>query len=160
MLPFKKILCPLDFSENSLKALESAEDMALHFQATLVLIHVVTPVFQGGNIGYNAPSMDFNVSLYQKELNRSAQKSMEQTVEKYLKNAEFDVETRIDTGRAEDKITEAAEEENVDLIIIATHGKTGLKWLLMGSVAEGVIRHAGPPVLIIRISERRQGYSK
>lgn len=160
MLSFDKILCPLDFSEHSLKALHAAKEMAARFQSTLILLHVNSPVFQGGNIGYNAPSMDFNVTLYQKELNRSAQKSLNDVISKHLDDANFEVQPRVATGREAEQITRLAEKEAVDLIVIATHGKSGLKRLLLGSVAERVIRHARQPVLIIRISNNHRTRKK
>jgi nucleotide-binding universal stress UspA family protein len=73
MLPIRKILCPTDFSEPSYEALKAAEDLTLYFSAELYLVNVVNPIPAATT---TSDAMSFNVSLYQQELEKSAQKSL------------------------------------------------------------------------------------
>ncbi len=154
MFPLNRILCPLDFSRSSLKALEAAKEIALQFGAKIDLVHVIPPVpVSDSGIGYNAPNISFNVSLYLSELEESTHYSLEKVVENNLSDIQSGVTKNVLRGQEADKIVQFASESDSDLIVISTHGKTGLKRLLLGSVAEGIIRHAPAPVLCIRISE-------
>lgn len=160
MLKVNKILCPTDFSEHSYRALEIARGFARQLSAKLVLIHVVPRVpvstsIQTGAIGYNAPSGlgGFNVTEYVKELKASARESLNGIIEKKL-DKDVSVEGYVLHGGDEaDEINSFAEDQNVDLIVLSTHGRTGLTRLVFGSVAEKVIRHANTPVLTVRSRE-------
>jgi nucleotide-binding universal stress UspA family protein len=146
MLPFKKILCPTDFSEPSYKALEVAIDLAAHFSAELHLLNVIAPVppITPGP----APSVGFNVALYQKELQKSAERNLKKVVEEKIPK-KISVRSFIEQGIPGDKIAETAEKVKVDLIVIAKHGMTGWRHLIFGSVAEKVLRTASCPVLAV-----------
>ncbi|HSW38394.1 MAG TPA: universal stress protein [Acidobacteriota bacterium] len=147
MLPIRKILCPTDFSDPSLKALEAAGELARHFSSELIILHVVPPIPTMA-VESISPS-DFDLPGYQKEVEISARKGLQSHVEKYMDRG-LTVYGFILTGDAATNIVECAEQEQADLIVIATHGRTGLKRLMFGSVAEKVVRLAGPPVLSIR----------
>jgi len=161
MLPVKKILCPTDFSEHSYKALKAAEELAKELSATLLLVHVVPPVpvsseLQTGPSGYSAPASagGFNITEYIKELKANAEKSLDDIVKNKIKE-DIDVETVVLAEREEsDEINKFAEDKDVNLIVISTHGRTGLERLVFGSVAEKIIRHARKPVLTIRSMEK------
>jgi nucleotide-binding universal stress UspA family protein len=145
MLPFKKILCPTDFSEPSYEALRAAGELASQFESELCIVHVVPPV---PIIPMGAEPTAFNVSMYEQELETSSKRSLEEVVSqlesKYLKVRLIAVR-----GNAAEEIVRVADEEEVDLIVIATRGRTGLDRMIFGSVAEKVLRLASRPVLIL-----------
>jgi len=143
-----KILLPTDFSEPSKKALRYAKAFARQFGAQLVLLHVVEPVPYTADFGYGPvvrtqPDPRF--------LKRS------QTHLRAIQQRQLCPECRCDSlvrgGFAFDEIAKAAKELKVDLIILATHGWTGLDHVLSGSTTERVVRHAPCPVLVIRENE-------
>ena len=146
-LKLKRILVPIDFSESSLKALRYAIPFAEESGATLYLVHVVEPASFVNDLPNVALAMpEEAVAKAAKEKLRSvAQKEIEELIPVYP-------EVRI--GKAYEEITVVAKSLNVDLIIIATHGYTGLKHAFLGSTAERVVRHAGCPVLVVRQNER------
>ncbi|MCF8142339.1 MAG: universal stress protein [Deltaproteobacteria bacterium] len=147
MLPLKKILCPTDFSDPSFEALEVATELALHFSSELIVIHVVAPIPVIAT-EYRSPAA-FNVQEYQKVMEASSMKVLEEQIGKRIPER---VSTRriLSSGDPADQIVNTAENENVDVIVIATRGQTGLKRLVFGSVAEKVVRLARRPVLSIR----------
>jgi nucleotide-binding universal stress UspA family protein len=144
MLPIKKILCPTDFSEASYKALTAANELALHCCAELYLVHIfssleeVPPDFAGSGL-----------SLWEIEelLKGSAENSLQEVAKKVSK--ELHVRQTVTLGEAADEIIRISRSEKVDLIVMATHGQTGWRHLVFGSVAEKVLRLAPCPVLTI-----------
>jgi nucleotide-binding universal stress UspA family protein len=148
MLPFKRILCPTDFSEPALVALNRAEELARHFSAELIVAHAI-PEMPGPHTYSDPPvATSFDVPLYQQELVIYAEKLLKELVSHQISPA---VRTRdlVTTGEAAPEILRVAAQERVDLIVIASHGKTGWRRLVFGSVAEKVVRHAPCPVLTI-----------
>jgi nucleotide-binding universal stress UspA family protein len=145
MLPFKRILCPTDFSEAAFVALKRAEELARHFGAELIVAHVI-PTLPGPHLfpDPQAP-LNFDVSLYQQELAIKAEEMLKDLVSHHK------VETRnlVTTGEAAPEILRVAQAEHADLIVIASHGLTGWRRLVFGSVAEKVVRQAICPVLTI-----------
>jgi universal stress protein A len=154
MFPVKTILCPLDFSDNSVKALTTAVELAGLFKAKIILGHVITDLpsigAAYGMIDYNPPAS--NIDDFMDEMVKASEKEFSALIRKYG-NESVRFETKISRGIAVDEISRMAESEHADLIVLTTHGRTGLSRLLMGSVAEGVIRHAKCPVLSLRIKE-------
>jgi nucleotide-binding universal stress UspA family protein len=158
MLPFKKILCPTDFSEPSFEALSAAQELAQHFSAELVLVHAVAPVPRVSVT--EAPEVsgnphDLNVPLHMEKLEEEAQKRLKKLADERL-SKDGRVQQIVVHGRAADEIVKVAESERVDLIVLATHGETGWGQFLFGSVAEKVVRTAGHPVLTIRAPRRKK----
>jgi universal stress protein A len=140
------ILVPVDFSSFSSKALDYAVAFARQFGATIVLVHVVEPlVYPENYMAVPAVSQDINDSLM-----KAAEEKLA-TQREGVDSDRVKVMTRL--GRPYVEITDAARELEADLIIIATHGHTGLKHVLLGSTAERVVRHAPCPVLTVRHSE-------
>lgn len=146
MLPFGRILCPIDFSEPSYEALKAANEVALHFSAELQVVHVVAPIPVVVDYAYERR---FDWPAYQKELEASARAKLNQTVAERV-SSKLKVLPAVVSGNAADQIIRAAERDKADLVVIATHGLTGLRHLVFGSVAERVVRHAPCPVLTIR----------
>jgi len=146
MLPFKKILCPTDFSEPALTALKHAGELARHFSAELIVVHVIPPV--PGPHAFPDPQMvtTFDVPLYQQELAISAEKVLKELVSHQV-SPEVRTRDLVTTGEAAPEILRIAHQEHVDLIVIASHGQTGWRRLVFGSVAEKVVRQATCPVL-------------
>jgi nucleotide-binding universal stress UspA family protein len=143
----KQILVPVDFSECSRKALRYAVPMAKQFEAGLSLVYVVQLAYAFGEFGptdYPAMEVDMKAEA-ERQLSELAAEEIG-TVVPYT--------SRVRVGRPATEIVEAARELESDLIIIATHGHTGLKHVLLGSVAENVVRQAPCPVLTVRQEER------
>lgn len=152
MLPFKKILCTTDFSEPSYEALKAANELALHFSSTLYLVHVVAPipVFPVPTTTLSAGvASGLNIQLYQQELKANAEKKLEEVREQKV-SRDLQIYASVTQGIAADEIVRIAEKEKVDLIVIATHGETGWRRFIFGSVAEKVVRLSPCPVLTIR----------
>ncbi len=148
MLPFKRILCPTDFSEPAFTALKRAEELARHFAAELIVAHVIPPVPSPHSFPDPQASFNFDVPLYQQELALHAERMVKELVSHQVAP---EVRTRdlVTTGEAASEILRIVQEEHVDLIVIASHGLTGWRRLVHGSVAEKVVRQATCPVLTI-----------
>jgi nucleotide-binding universal stress UspA family protein len=145
MLPFKKILCPTDFSEPAFVALKRAEELARHFDAELIVAHVIPPLPGPHLFPDPQASFNFDLPLYQQELAIKAEQMLKDLVSHHK------VETRnlVTTGEAAPEILRIAHQEHADLIVIASHGLRGWRRLVFGSVAEEVVRQAACPVLTI-----------
>ncbi len=146
MLPIRNILCPTDFSEPSYEALSVAGELAIHFGADLHLLHVVAPVPQvAANVGPSA----FNINTYQLELENDAKTHLDNLTKSTLPE-KIVVHSTVTHGNPAEKILQiTAEKKNIDLIVIATHGKSGWRYTLFGSVAERVVRLSSIPVLTV-----------
>jgi nucleotide-binding universal stress UspA family protein len=146
MLPPKVIMSPIDFSEHSEEALNAAVDLAVCFGSEVCLAHVVPAIPK-----LPSPSKIFSEGEYEEQLHQDAQKRLDELAAKIGKrgvNAKSVVATANDVSM---ELLRVAEHNNVDLIVIATHGMTGWRKLAFGSVAEKVVRLAGCPVLVMRI---------
>jgi nucleotide-binding universal stress UspA family protein len=141
----RRILAPTDFSEYSKQAVAYAYELAQTFSARLLLLHVVElPVYP---VKAFLPSAEGTTLL--DDLERQARLELAQLLPK-AEHPKVDVMCLVAVGTPYYKIIEVAEAEKVDLIVMATHGRTGLGHLVMGSVAERVVRMAPCPVLTIR----------
>ena len=151
MLPIKSILCPTDFSEPSYEALGAACELAEHFGSDLTILHVVAPIPKvASNIGPSA----FNLNTYQYELENDAKKTLDSIIaERVPKN--ITAHPRIAHGNAAERILQyTKKDDKVDLIVIASHGRTGWRDVVFGSVAERVVRLCSVPVLTISGREK------
>jgi nucleotide-binding universal stress UspA family protein len=139
---FKKILCPIDFDENSIVALEVACDLAQDADAIIYLLHVVVPIVPGvPQVGI--PMEPFPISEH------DAREKLERLAREHIDGqAQYKVLTHI--GDTASTILNAVVELGVDSVVMATHGRKGLGRLLLGSVAEQVVRRATCPVLTVR----------
>lgn len=153
MLPVSKILCSTDFSKASFEALEVAVELSQHFSAKLFVIHVVNPV------PIVTPSPDaatFDVAAYQDELESNSREKLSQVVEEKVGD-EVEAEKSIVQGDPAAGIVEFADKNNIDLLVIASHGRTGWKRLLSGSVATKVLKLAHCPTLVIKTGRKPAG---
>jgi len=139
-----EILVPLDMSEMSFKALRYAVSFARQYGAKLTLLHIIPPVMVATEFAAEAPTPR-QITALEKELGEIRETRIPQAVA---------VDTVVRRDFAPEGIVAAARELESDLIIIATHGRTGLKHLMMGSTAEKVARTATCPVLVVRETER------
>jgi universal stress protein A len=145
MFPLKTILCPTDFSEPSLLALKAANELARISGAEIIMVHVVSPL----PVAPHPEAMaSFNVATYMEEMLKSARASMDRLI-KEKGPSDVTVRPMVLTGNAADEITRAADEQKVGLIVISTHGLTGWRRFIFGSVAERVVRLSRCPVLAI-----------
>jgi len=151
MIKLQKILCPIDFSENSLEALRYAAHTALKENATVYLIHIVdSRVYDYGGPIYEPvmPAMKPVIDQASKDQLR------DKLLEKVPKEIKGRVETVVSFGVPFVEIIKAARDYDIDLIIMGTHGRRGISHMLIGSVAEKVVRKAPCPVLTVRSSVR------
>jgi nucleotide-binding universal stress UspA family protein len=147
MIKLQKILCPIDFSENSLEALKYAAHTALKENATVYLIHIVdSRVYDYGGPIYE-PIMPAMKSVIDQA---SKDQLTNKLLEKVPKEIEGRVETVVSFGVPFVEIIKAARDYDIDLIIMGTHGRSGVSHMLIGSVAEKVVRKAPCPVLTVR----------
>ena len=143
----KKILCPTDFSENSEYALKYALALATLTQADLQLFHVVEPITYPQSTEFFEPVLD-EVELMMK-METAFQQQLEDQVTT-LKAQYPKIKGKLVTGNTFLEIIQAARDDDVDIIVMGTHGRTGLAHVLIGSVAERVVREAPCPVLTVK----------
>jgi universal stress protein A len=141
----KRILVPIDFSDGSKKALRYALPFAREHGAAITLLYVVAPAYGAGEYG----SVDF--AQLEAGLKRSGEKELTRLAAELAGKVPADTLVRV--GSAASTIARVAADLNADMIIIATQGRTGLKHVLLGSVAENVVRRAPCPVLVVRERE-------
>jgi nucleotide-binding universal stress UspA family protein len=147
-MQFRHILAPTDFSEYSKQAIASALEWAKKFGAKLSILHVIElPPYPVE--GYVPPNLS---ATFLDDLERQAAADLAQLVPE-AEATNVEVARVIAVGTPYRKIIETAEAEQVDLIVMATAGRTGLSHLVMGSIAERVVRTASCPVLTIRPRE-------
>jgi nucleotide-binding universal stress UspA family protein len=137
---FKKILCPIDFDDNSLAALDYARDLALESHATLYVMNVIF-------LPLAAPGFPLEPGPVVSE--EPSRRAVEKVAREHL-HGKVHYELLIRTGKPAELINQTAEELDVDLIVMATHGRKGVNHFFLGSVAEHVVRGAKRPVLTIR----------
>jgi nucleotide-binding universal stress UspA family protein len=141
------ILVPIDFSDNSKKALRYALPLAEKFNAGITVIYVVEPAVFPSDFGFGQMSFpDVEKEMYEK-----AEAELRQIVADL--NTKVKVKPVIKSGIPFVEVTTFASDEQADLIIIATHGRTGVEHILFGSTAEKIIRKAPCPVLVVRAEE-------
>jgi nucleotide-binding universal stress UspA family protein len=157
--PLVSILVPVDFSASSDQALRVAIDLARSSGAQLVLVHVHEPVlFSARRLRDASPLGVFGLSALEELTSEVDSKPLfdsrlEALQHWLLAKSGLRVAARLRAGSAAAEIIDVAFEEHSDLIVMGTHGRTGLPRWLMGSVAETVVRHARCPVLTLRIPE-------
>jgi universal stress protein A len=145
---FKKILVPIDFSVHSDLAVEVAADLSRHYLASVTLAHVYAPTataLPGGFMFLPEPAVD--------KLFADLQKGLDDKQREAEAAGALNVHTQLETGLPASGVCDLAQAGNFDLIVMGTHGRTGLSHALLGSVAERVARLAHCPVLTVRARE-------
>jgi len=148
-IELSRILVPIDFSEHSKKALQYAITFAEQFKASVDLLYVVEPAvypadFSFGQVGF--PSVE-------DELRQRGTEELQELIRKEI-GTRVQAQCAVRMGKAFNEIDQYAKAESVDLIIIATHGHSGVEHALFGSTAEKVVRYAPCPVLVVRLAEK------
>ena len=143
---YKKVLFCTDFSENSDYAFEFAYGIAKRDDGLLYILHVIP----------RNPNQEMIRGYISEDILRNIQKGLEQELddnykERYTKKIEDAVEFEVVTksGREDEEIIKFAKKETVDIIVMGTHGKTGIEHVLFGSVAEKVLRRSPFPLFVI-----------
>jgi universal stress protein A len=148
-MPFRKVLCSVDFSDHSREAMRRAADLVVATGGSLTLLHVVhvpLPAYADG--GTMLPSSG---PVLTQELGAAAEASLAEWKQRAEEMGVKAVSTQVVAGVPWQMIVEALEaDRGYDLVVMGTHGRTGLSRLLLGSVAENVVRHAPCAVLVVR----------
>ena len=151
MKAYEKILVPVDFTSHSAEAIRRAVDLAQHYSASLTLIYVYEPLDYALPEGY---------ALYTPEQAGQLMGEFKERLRKMVHDLEglgmSGVESHVLNGSAAIEIVDFAKQNAFDLIIMGTHGRQGLSHLLMGSVAERVLRTAHCPVMTVKASEEEE----
>jgi len=142
---YKNILVPLDGSKRAEKILPHAEDLALHYKSKVIFLMAIqyfySATVEGSFTGFN--EKDFSSQLEKAE-------SYLKGVMKTFHQKDIKTQTVVARGPAVEKIIQMAEEKNVDLIAMTSHGRGGLTRVFYGSVASGVLNRADRPLLVVR----------
>lgn len=149
MFPLKKILCPTDFSEPARLAIDVACELAARFRARLLVLHAVSPL---AALPQPDTFQSFDISAYLEEMLASARRTMDLLIKEKVPSG-VSVDTMILTGSPWEEIVHVAGDQGVDLVVIATHGLTGWRRFVFGSVTEKVVRLSPCPVLTIPAPE-------
>jgi universal stress protein A len=149
MLPIKLILCPTDFSGPACTCVRTASELAEHFGAELLLVNIVPAL---PSVPPD-PNYVFKIPEYEQYLHADAEKQLRQAREQ-LAGKNVKLRTKVGHGSAAEEIVLIAKTEGADLIVISTHGSTGIERWVFGSVAEKVVRLAQCPVLTVRQTEK------
>ena len=143
----KKILVPVDFSPCSERALQYALAFAGQFNASLVLLQVVEAFPIDYLVGFESSRQSNDWLIEQ------SRKRLKQLTRKLTATGAISGEPIVNFGKPFQEIVQVAKDQGADLIVIATHGYTGLKYIQLGSTTERVVRHAPCPVLVVRQAE-------
>jgi nucleotide-binding universal stress UspA family protein len=151
----RKILVPIDFSEMSVSALETAKRLAQRFEETIDVVHVYGFNYPVGFIAAAPPLMPYSIVTYDERAERKVVERLRAFAAQY----DFPNEAcHVASGAPVfDEICRLARELTTDLIVLPTHGYSGLKHVFLGSTAERVVQHASCPVFIVRSDEEQEG---
>jgi nucleotide-binding universal stress UspA family protein len=146
---FKKIVCPIDFSEFTDEILKYAVNITKKFNAELHLIHIIP------NLNYFTPYESFLTPENLVAIEKNIEKEVEKDFEKVTKDIDMPLKKIVKTGATFVEIIDYIKEEDIDLVVMGTHGRSGIEHILIGSVAEKVVRKSPCPVLTIRPRGRK-----
>ncbi|MHC4321702.1 MAG: universal stress protein [Planctomycetota bacterium] len=143
MISLKKILCPIDHSDCSKEALKYAVTFAMKDEAKLYLLHVID--IRSFNEGLDAMS----TQIPDEETLEQLRVKLLDCIPEEIRD-DMDVEAIVIQGIPFVEIISTAKEKEIDMIVIGSHGRTGIKHMMLGSVSEKVVRKAPCPVLTVR----------
>lgn len=146
-MQIKTILVATDFSEYAEHAFTWALDMATDWSAKILLLHVAPTI---SHLAFPESVYLTDLRKMEDDLLADAETRIHEFAAKKGTSA-VSVETRVIVGEASREICQVAAHEHADLVVMGSHGRTGLSHVLLGSVAERVVRHASCPVLVIRL---------
>ena len=155
----KTILSPFDFSDLSEYAFAVAKEYARAFGARLILFYVI-PREKALFAKELMANHDFSLSGYSEEklLRSKKERAVKQLEKIIMKNdgAGIEISAEVDVGNPAEKILEAIEKFNIDLVVMGTHGRTGINLALIGSVAEKIVRQSPVPVTTVKATGFRK----
>lgn len=146
-MQIRLILLPTDFSECGNYALSYAASLARKFDAAILCLHVIEPMVP--TVGYSGMTEPLPLADISDQLEDSAERELPKFAD-CEECAGLEIEELIVHGEAASEIVRVAKDRKVDLIVISSHGRTGLGRMLFGSTAEAVVRHAPCPVLVVK----------
>ena len=146
-MEIRTILLPTDFSECGNYALSYAASLARKFEASIICVNVIEPIVP--TVGYSGMTEPMPIADITEQLEDSAERELPKLAE-CDECSGLDVEELVVHGEAASEIVRVAAERKVDLIVLSSHGRTGLGRILFGSTAESVVRHAPCPVLVVK----------
>lgn len=149
-MQIRSILVPTDFSECANYALSYAASLARKFGASILCVHVIEPMVP--TVGYSGMTEPLPIADISDQLEVSAERELPKIAE-CEECAGLDVEEVIVHGEAASEVVRVARDREVDLIVVSSHGRTGLGRILFGSTAEAIVRHASCPVLVVKPSQ-------
>ena len=155
---FERLLVPLDGSRFGSRALQYATEVARRFDAEVILIQVVkpatpVPATTGMELGMGSPAIaeiTMQAALEEDKRNSARAKRYLSGKVRGMKSRDIKASYQVIVGDPAQSIMEFSKKEYMDLVVMTTHGKSGLKRAVMGSVADAVIRESGKPVLVVR----------
>lgn len=147
---YKKILLPLDGSELAEAAIPHAKSIALAFQAEITLISIVEPITMYTQPGMIGPVMDVPIDI---EDEITAAGKYLQEIKSKLDAENIKTETVTLAGYPAVQICDYADDNEIDMIVMSTHGRSGIQRWVYGSVADRVLRAANTPILLIRAAK-------
>ena len=153
LMQIRSILLPTDFSECGNYALSYAASLARTFRASIICVNVIEPIVPA--VGYSGMTEPLPIADITEQLEDSAERELPKLAE-CDECKGLDVEEMVVHGEAASEIVRVAKERDVDLIVISSHGRTGLGRILFGSTAEAVVRHASCPVLVVKPPQEKE----
>jgi len=157
MKSIKNILWPTDATETALYALDAALVMAEKFGATIHVLQVVEQIARPAHMGFTGdPLTAFDFPLYEQQLAESARKNLDATVAAKVPHS-VNTTVNVEMGLPRETIIAFCAHNDIDLIVMATHGREGLSHFWLGSVAEATVRRSAVPVLVIPPEEKEDG---
>lgn len=141
---FKKILCPVDFSEFTGEIVRYAHDIAKKYGAELHMLHVIP------NLTYFTPYESFLTPENLVAIESNIQGEVEKDFSRIMKHDDIKAKKVVKSGVAFVEIIDYAKAESIDLIVMGTHGRGAIEHILIGNVAEKVVRKSPCPVMTIR----------
>ena len=145
MVAFKEIFIPTDFSEYSFRAIECGVAIAAKFEAHITLAYVLEPLLQAADLTWTTVNFEELDNAHKEMAEQQLRKVVEERIPKGVQ-----CDTVVLFGKPFVEILKHAKERNVDLIVMATHGRGAISHLLMGSTAEKVVRKASCPVMTVK----------
>jgi len=147
MLPFKKILCHVDFSESSIDALKAANELSVHFSSELIVVHVIPPMTVPV-APEDIPPPLLDVFQYERSLRDHYGRLLPEVVSRNL-SKQVRVQSFILHGDVAHEIARVSKENDADLIVVAPHSHSGLRRFIFGSLAQKITRLAPCPVMTL-----------
>ena len=156
----KKVLIAIDYNPTAQKIAETGYSLAKSMNAEITLLHVVADYTYYSSLDYS-PIMGFDTFSTMGVVQTNTVIELENAAHEYLEKTKKhlhdpSIKTLVKDGDSGDAIIEAANEIKADVIVLGSHSRRGLDKILMGSVAEKVLRHSKTPLFVIPVSEKKE----